>query len=59
MTMTQPVMRKELLTALIDRRKPVAKIEVQEVTMNVGIEAPLHLHPCPTVGVVTEGQIAF
>ena len=27
--------------------------------MNVGIDAPLHLHPCPTVGVVTEGQIAF
>nr|WP_319492776.1 cupin domain-containing protein [uncultured Desulfobacter sp.] len=27
--------------------------------MNVGIDAPLHLHPCPTMGVVTEGKIAF
>jgi quercetin dioxygenase-like cupin family protein len=59
MTMTQPVMRKELLTALIDGGKSVKRVEIQEVTMNIGIDAPLHLHPCPTVGVVTEGKIAF
>ena len=59
MTMTQPVIRKGLLTAIIDGGKPVTKVEIQEVAMNVGIDAPLHLHPCPTVGVVTEGQIAF
>ena len=59
MTMTQPVMRKELLTAIIDGGKSVAKVEIQEVAMNVGIDAPLHLHPCPTVGVVTKGKIAF
>ena len=59
MTMNQPVMRKELLTAFIDGGKPVTKVEIQEVTMNVEIDAPLHLHPCPTVGVVTEGKIAF
>ena len=57
--MTQPVMRKELLTAIIDGSKPVAKVEIQEVTMNVGIDAPLHLHPCPTLGVLTGGKIAF
>lgn len=59
MTMTQPVMRKELQKALIDGGKFVTKVEIQEVTMNVGIDAPLHLHPCPTVGVVTDGKIAF
>jgi quercetin dioxygenase-like cupin family protein len=59
MTMTQPVMRKKLLTAIIDGGKPVTKIEIQEVAMNVGIDAPLHLHPCPTVGVVMEGKIAL
>jgi len=59
MTMTNPVMRKELLTAIIDGGKPVTKVEIQEVAMNVGIDAPSHLHPCPTVGVVTEGTIAF
>ena len=57
--MTQPVLRRELLTALIDGGKPVTKVEIQEVAMNAGIDAPLHVHPCPTVGVVTEGQIAF
>ena len=57
--MTQPVLRRELLTALIDGGKPVTKVEIQEVAMNEGIDAPLHVHPCPTVGVVTEGQIAF
>ena len=59
MTMKQSVMRKELLTAIVDAGKPVAKVEIQEVAMNVGVDAPLHLHPCPTVGVVTEGTIAF
>lgn len=59
MEMTPPVIRKELLTAIIDGGKRVNKIEIQEVAMNVGIDAPLHLHPCPTVGVITEGKIAF
>jgi quercetin dioxygenase-like cupin family protein len=59
MTMTQTVMRKKLLTAIIDGSKSVSKVEIQEVAMNVGIDAPLHLHPCPTMGVVTEGKIAF
>jgi quercetin dioxygenase-like cupin family protein len=58
-TMSQPVARKELLTAIIDSGRPVAKVQIQEVTMNVGVNAPLHLHPCPTMGVVTQGQIAF
>lgn len=57
--MTQPVTRKELLTAIIDGSKTVTEVEIQEITMNVGVDAPLHLHPCPTMGVVTEGQIAF
>jgi quercetin dioxygenase-like cupin family protein len=52
-------MRKALLTAVIEGGKPVAKVEIQEVTLNVGTEVPLHLHPCPTLGVVTEGNIAF
>jgi quercetin dioxygenase-like cupin family protein len=59
MSMNQQVMRKELLTPVIDGSKQVSKVEIQEVTMNVEIEAPLHLHPCPTMGVVTEGKIAF
>ena len=59
MMMNQPVMRKELLTAVIDGKKEVARVDVHEVTLNVGVKAPLHLHPCPTMGTVTEGRIAF
>jgi quercetin dioxygenase-like cupin family protein len=57
--MSPPVMRKELLTAMIAAGKSVSKIEIQEVTMGPGVKAPLHLHPCPTVGVISEGTISF
>jgi len=57
--MAPPVMRKELLTAMIASGKPVSKIEIQEVTMGPRVKAPLHLHPCPTVGVISEGAISF
>ena len=52
-------MRKDLLTAIIEGKKTVAKVGIQEITMDVGVDAPLHLHPCPTMGVVTEGTIVF
>ncbi len=52
--MAPPVMRKELLTAMIAAGKSVSKIEIQEVTMGPWVEAPLHLHPCPTVGEISE-----
>ena len=59
MTMTQPLMRKKLLTAMFDEGKPLTRVEIQDVAMNVSIAAPLHLHPCPTLGVVKEGRIIF
>ncbi len=58
-TMKPPVTRKVLLKAAIDPEKPVSTVEIQEVTMGPKQKAPLHLHPCPTMGVVTEGTIAF
>jgi quercetin dioxygenase-like cupin family protein len=57
--MKNPIIRKDLLTAIIEERKIVAKVGIQEITMDVGVDAPLHLHPCPTMGVVTEGIIVF
>jgi hypothetical protein len=59
MTSMQPAMRRDLLTAIIDGGNSVPKVEIQEVAMNTEIDAPLHLHQCPAVGVITEGQIAF
>jgi len=59
MPTTPSVTRRDLLTAAIDSGKPVSTVQIKEVTMGPGQKAPLHLHPCPTVGVVTEGTIAF
>ncbi len=53
------VTRKALLKATIDPGKTISTVDIQEVTMGPKQKAPLHLHPCPTVGVVTEGRIAF
>ncbi|NTV29497.1 MAG: cupin domain-containing protein [Candidatus Omnitrophica bacterium] len=53
------VSRKSLLTAVISPNGAVSKVVVQEVTMEPGAKAPPHLHPCPTMGVVTEGAISF
>ena len=57
--MSSPVSRKALLTALLDFDIPISKVEVQEVTVPAGVKAPLHLHPCPTVGLITQGTISF
>ncbi len=57
--MTSQVSRKDLLTAVIKSAKPVANIEIKEVTMGPKQKAPSHLHPCTTVGIVTEGTISF
>ena len=57
--MNSPVTRRALLKAVIEPGKTVSSVEIQEVTMGPKQKAPLHLHPCPTMGVVTEGIIAF
>jgi quercetin dioxygenase-like cupin family protein len=60
-TMPTPpsVARKDLLTAALSPERVVARVEIKEVTLGPRLKAPLHLHPCPVVGVVTEGTIAF
>ena len=57
--MKTPVMRKELLRVPVGPNKLISNIEAQEITMGPGVKAPLHLHPCPTIGVVTKGRITF
>ena len=53
------VTRKDLLTAMIDAGKSIERVEIKEVTMGPTQKAPLHLHPSPTLGVITEGLISF
>jgi quercetin dioxygenase-like cupin family protein len=59
MPATPSVSRKDMLSALLASAQPVAKIEIKEVVLGPKLHAPLHLHPCPVVGVVLEGGIAF
>lgn len=59
MPRTPAVTRKDLLTAMITSGKTISKIEIKEVTMGAKQKAPLHLHPCPVVGVITEGTISY
>lgn len=57
--MTEPITRKELLKAPLLPGTQVSTLQVQRVTLPPGAKAPLHLHPCPTTGVVLEGRITF
>jgi len=59
MSTTPSVTRRNLLSAVINPPKSVSTVDIKEVTMGARQKAPLHLHPCPTVGVVLEGTIAF
>ena len=59
MTTEPPVQRKDLLTAHLGAGRTIVKVEVKEVTMGPRVPAPLHLHPCDVVGVITAGAIAY
>lgn len=53
------LMRKTLLKTMIDPEKTVSTILNQEVTIGPNQKSPLHIHPCPTIGIITKGEIAF
>jgi quercetin dioxygenase-like cupin family protein len=54
-----PVVRKPLLTAQIEGGKTVDRAEIKEIEMLNPMKGGLHLHPCPVVGYIVEGQILF
>jgi quercetin dioxygenase-like cupin family protein len=51
--------RRALLTALIEGNKLVQRVEVKPIDFEPRQRTGLHLHPCPVVGLVVKGQIAF
>jgi uncharacterized protein YndB with AHSA1/START domain len=57
--MTDPIVRHPLLTASLEGGKNVDRVEIKRVTLAGHQNTGLHLHPCPTVGHVTEGVILF
>jgi len=60
-TMPDPtqILRKALLTATLAPEKTISSAEIKEVTLGPRVRTGLHLHPCPVVGVITEGTISF
>lgn len=55
----QAIVRKPLLTALIDSQKTVDRVEVKELRFSAQQKSGLHLHPCPVIGYIAEGTILF
>jgi quercetin dioxygenase-like cupin family protein len=56
---SDPVVRTPLLTAPIAGTKTVERVEVRRIRMAPGLASGLHLHPCPVIGMVTEGSVLF
>ncbi|HET8655941.1 MAG TPA: cupin domain-containing protein [Longimicrobiaceae bacterium] len=56
---TDPVVRTPLLTAGLAGSMTVERVEVMRIRMSPGLASGLHLHPCPVVGVITEGSVLF
>ena len=54
-----PVVRTELLTAVLEGSKMVERVEIKRIDMAANLASGLHLHPCPVVGIITKGSIYF
>lgn len=55
----QQIVRKDVLTAVIDGRKDVARVEIKEIDFAPSQRTGVHRHPCPVVGYVAAGSIRF
>ena len=57
MAQQKQLTRKDLLNAIVNQK--VSVVEIKEVNMTEGQEAPKHLHPCPVVGYILSGRVLF
>jgi quercetin dioxygenase-like cupin family protein len=55
----ETIYRKPLLTAVLEQAKNVGKVEIKEIVFQPSQKTGLHCHPCPVVGYVAEGTVAF
>ena len=51
--------RKDVLLVEIQPLGKLSKVTAQEITFATGARAPAHTHPCPVIGSVASGEIAF
>jgi len=57
MAQQKQLTRKDLLNAIVNQK--VSVVEIKEVNMTGGQEAPKHLHTCPVVGYIVSGRVLF
>lgn len=55
----QAIYRKPLFTAVLEQAKKVGKVEIKEIVFQPSQKTGLHFHPCPVVGYIAEGTVAF
>jgi quercetin dioxygenase-like cupin family protein len=55
----EAIYRKPLYTAVLEQAKKVGKVEIKEIVFQPSQKTGLHYHPCPVVGFVAEGTVAF
>ena len=53
------IVRKPLLTAILDPGKATSRIEIKEIEFRPGQATGLHVHLGPVVGYITKGAAAF
>jgi quercetin dioxygenase-like cupin family protein len=53
------IVRKSLLTAMLDSTKPVTRVEVKQIDFKPGQKSGVHSHPIPVVGLITKGSVVI
>jgi quercetin dioxygenase-like cupin family protein len=59
MTGHDAIVRRALLTAVMDGTESVDRVEVKSITLAPSQRTGLHRHPCTVVGYVADGAISF
>lgn len=57
--LSETIVRKPLLTAILDPAKTTSRIEVKEIEFKPGQATGLHLHPGPVTGYIAKGTVRF
>ena len=55
---TSTIERKQLLAAVLGNRN-VSSVDVREITLDAGLRAGRHLHPCAVVGYIAKGTAIY
>jgi quercetin dioxygenase-like cupin family protein len=58
-TKQKTIIRKPLLTALLDASKTTQRVEIKQIDFEPGQATGLHEHPCPVVGYIASGFVTF